>query len=385
MLRWLLSSFLLFNFSFLLTAQTDSSHLRVSLLTCEPGEDLYSTFGHSALRVIDSVSKDDIVYSYGTFDFSEPGFYIKFIRGKLRYYLSTGDFDSFKDSYQQENRGIIEQVLQLSSSEKKNIRKLLQENLESQNKFYKYDFTFDNCTTRLRDIIEKTADSTVIYASVLKQKTRFRQLIYEYLDYNDKQWSKLGIDLLLGGKTDAVMTNRQTMFLPEYLMKTLSNTRIGLTPVVLSSQNLFTVLPRNFAKNFLTHPEFIFSVLFLVIVMLSFSKGNSIQRIIQNFDGIIFFLLGLMGILILIMWFGTDHIMCRDNLNLLWAWPTHVIAAFYAHNKKTAAKNYFKLTALVNVILLISWFFLPQHMNISFIPIVMLLLFRSVIIGYKRN
>ncbi len=384
MLRWLFS-FLLFNLSFLLFAQTDSSHLRISLLTCEPGEDLYSTFGHSALRVLDSVSKDDIVYNYGTFDFREPGFYLKFIRGKLRYYLSTEDFDSFRDFYQQENRGIIEQVLQLSSSEKKNIRRLLQENLESENRFYKYDFTFDNCTTRLRDLIEKTADSTIIYGSILKQKTRFRQLIYEYLDYNDKQWSKLGIDLLLGSKTDAVMTSRQVMFLPEYLMKTLDHTKTGTTPVVLSSQNLYATSPQNSKKNFLTHPEFLFSVLFLVIVMLSFSKNHSIQKIICNFDGIIFFITGFMGILILIMWFGTDHIMCSNNLNLLWAWPTHTIAALYIYNRKSIVKNYFKLAALVNAVLLISWFFLPQHMNISFIPIVMLLIFRSAVIGYKRK
>ena len=134
------------------------------------------------------------------------------------YYLSTEDFNSFVNFYKEENRGITEQVLQLTSLEKKKIRKLLQENLESENRFYKYDFLFDNCTTRLRDLVEKTADTAIYYSSVLKQKTRFRQLIYEYLNYNDKQWSKLGIDLFLGSRTDAIMTNRQVMFLPDYLM-----------------------------------------------------------------------------------------------------------------------------------------------------------------------
>src|SRR5688572_5190767 len=122
MLRHLLvSAFLIFIFSFL-QAQTDTSHLRISLLTCTPGEDLYSTFGHSALRVTDSAGNDDIVYNYGTFDFREPGFYIKFIRGKLMYYLSTEDFDSFRDFYRSENRGITEQVLHLTSSEKNKIK-----------------------------------------------------------------------------------------------------------------------------------------------------------------------------------------------------------------------------------------------------------------------
>ncbi|MEO6453735.1 MAG: DUF4105 domain-containing protein [Ginsengibacter sp.] len=383
--RLLLISFLILPFSFLLSAQTDTSHLRISLLTCQPGDDLYSTFGHSALRVTDSSSNNDIVYNYGTFDFNEPGFYLKFIRGKLMYYLSTQDFDSFKNFYQEENRGITEQVLQLTLSEKKKIIRLVQQNLESENRFYKYDFTFDNCTTRLRDLIEKTADTTTFYGNVLKEKTRFRQLIYEYLNYNDKQWSKLGIDLFLGSKTDAVMSNRQVMFLPDYLLRTLNVTKIGSTPVVLSSQNLYVTSPKNNDQNFITHPEFIFSVFFILIVMLSFSKNLSIQKFIYNFDGFIFFITGLLGIVMLIMWFGTDHVMCRNNYNLLWAWPTHAVVAFFINRRKSTERIYFKLAVLINSVVLIVWFFLPQHMNISLIPVVMLLIFRSAMIGYNRR
>ena len=124
-LRLLFFSFFILHFAFRISAQTDSSHLRISLLTCTPGEDLYSTFGHSALRVTDSLNNDDIVYNYGTFDFDEPGFYMKFIRGKLMYYLSTEDFNSFKEFYQSEQRGITEQILNLSSSEKKKYKTVI--------------------------------------------------------------------------------------------------------------------------------------------------------------------------------------------------------------------------------------------------------------------
>lgn len=382
--RLLVFSLFICYFPFSLSAQ-DATHIRISLLTCEPGDDLYSTFGHSALRVTDSVLNDDIVFNYGTFDFDEPGFYTKFIRGKLMYYLSTEEFDSFKNFYRSENRGITEQVLQLTSSEKQSIRSLLQQNLESANRFYKYDFLFDNCTTRLRDLMEKTADSTVIYGNVLKHRTRFRKLIYEYLDYNDKQWSKLGIDLLLGSKTDAIMTSRQVMFLPGYLMKTLDRSKIGSTAIVLSSKNLYATSAKKNNKNFLTHPEFAFSIFFLIIVLLSFLKSNSIQKFLYSLDGFIFFVIGLTGILILFMWFGTDHKMCSNNFNLLWAWPTHAVAAFFINSRNARLKNYFKLTALVNSLLLLSWFFLPQHMNTSFIPVVMLLIFRSAIIAYKQQ
>ncbi len=381
--RILFISFLFFNPAFSISAQTDTSNLRISLLTCTPGEDLYSTFGHSALRVTDSVSNDDIVYNYGTFDFSEPGFYTKFIRGKLMYYLSTEDFDSFRDFYRGENRGITEQVLHLTQDEKNNIKQLLQQNLQIENRFYKYDFLFDNCTTRLRDLVEKSAGSKVFYGKVVTEKKRFRQLIYEYLNYNDKQWSKLGIDLLLGSKTDAIMKKREVMFLPDYLMKTFDKTKIGNRPLISSSGNLFAITPQNNHKSIVTNPLFIFSFILLCIVFMRFSKNNSIQKFVHGFDGFIFFITGLMGILMLIMWFGTDHLMCSNNYNLIWAWPTHTIAAFYVNSPKNHVKKYFKIVAIINTLLLFVWFFLPQHMNISLIPFILLLIFRSAIIGFK--
>ena len=330
---------LLFLLPLKIFAQNDSCHLRISLLTCTPGEELYSTFGHSAIRITDSVSHSDIVYNYGTFNFDEPGFYTKFIRGKLSFYLSTDDFESFKYSYQQENRGITEQVLNLTCTEKYNMLMLLQANLMAQNRFYKYDFTFDNCTTRLRDLLEKTADSPVHFGEVLQTKSTFRDLIYEYLDYNDKQWSKLGIDILLGSRLDVKMKPREVMFLPDYLMKSFDSTSIGSRKLVYEKHILFDSLLSPKEINIIAHPLFIFTCIFLLIVLLSFSKNTFIKRLLIAFDGFMFFITGLLGILILFMWFGTDHLMCKDNFNLLWAWPTNVVAAFYIHSKKNPQQN----------------------------------------------
>lgn len=366
-------------------AQSDSCHLRISLLTATPGEELYSTFGHSALRVTDTVSNTDIVYNYGTFNFDEPGFYTKFIRGKLMYYLSTEDFESFRYAYQQENRGITEQVLNLSCSEKQNVIMLLQANMMAHNRFYKYDFLFDNCTTRLRDLVESATDSTVHFREVLKTKTTFRDLIYEYLDYNDKQWSKLGIDILLGSKTDAVMKPREVMFLPDYLMKTFDNSTVASRPLVSDSQSLYKIDHSRNKKDNLTHPLFLFTCLFVLIAFLSFSKNIFIQRVLSSFDGFLFFVTGLLGLLLLFMWFGTDHVMCKNNYNLLWAWPTNIVAAFYIHSKKVWAKKYFILYALFNLLLLGFWFFMPQHLNPSLIPIIGILIFRSFIYISKKK
>ena len=366
-------------------SQTDSCHVRISLLTCTPGEELYSTFGHSALRVTDTVNNTDIVYNYGTFNFDEPGFYTKFIRGKLMYYLSTEDFLSFQYSYQMERRGITEQVLNLTCSEKNNILNMLQGNMMSENRFYKYDFLFDNCTTRLRDLVEKAANGQVDFGEVLKTKATFRDLIYEYLNYNDKQWSKLGIDILLGSKTDAVMKPREVMFLPDYLMKTFDSSTIDSQPLVAEKNSLLRVDYSRIGKDNLTHPFFIFLCLFVLIAFLSFSKNRGIQRFLSGFDAFLFFISGLLGLLLLFMWFGTDHVMCKNNYNLLWAWPTNVVVAFFIHSKKRWPKIYFTIYAVFNLVLLGLWFFLPQHMNPALIPIILILILRSFIYISKKE
>lgn len=234
----------------------DSCTLRVSLLTCSPGEELYSTFGHSALRLTDPVSGDDLVFNYGTFNFDEPGFYTKFIRGKLLYYVSAENFYSFAESYRQQNRSIVEQVLNLSCQEKQALSSFLQNNLRPENRSYKYDFLFDNCTTRLRDINEKISADSVYYPKIVQQGTKFRELIHIYLDSNSQHWSKLGIDLLLGSRTDAIMSNRQAMFLPDYLLMALDNAKKATTKLVSSKNLLFDVKTPTVKGNFYTHPLF---------------------------------------------------------------------------------------------------------------------------------
>ncbi|MEP6597599.1 MAG: DUF4105 domain-containing protein [Ginsengibacter sp.] len=378
--KFFLSSFffLLSYFSF---SQTDSCHLRISLLTGSPGEELYSTFGHSALRVTDSVSNEDLVYNYGTFNFEEPGFYTKFVRGKLMYYLSTDDFSSFKQSFQQENRGMTEQVLNLSCNEKQKITQLLLQNLMGENKFYKYDFLFDNCTTKLRDLLENSADIPVHFMPVLNKPASFRQFIFEYMDYNNSQWTKLGMDILLGNKTDAVMNNREAMFLPDYLLKGLDSAGIGNKPLVESKNIIINLPAKKVKKNFFTTPAFIFSLLLIIIFLMSRSQNESIKQFLRGFDGFLFFITGFAGILMIIMWFGTDHVVCQNNYNLLWAWPTHAIAAFFVNSKKNWASKYFFITAILYTLILCVLYFVPQHINKALIPIILLLIFRCIANG----
>jgi hypothetical protein len=336
---------------------------------------LYSTFGHTAIRVTDSNSVNDIVFNYGTFNFEDPGFYTKFIRGKLLYYLSAEKFEDFKYAYQAANRGITEQVLNLDAAEKIRITEALYLNIKPENSSYQYDFFFDNCTTRPRDLLVRSKNNPGVFKPVMPEGTRFREAIHQYLDHNGKAWSKLGIDLLLGLPTDAVMTVSQSQFLPDNLMKSLDSSNEQRQWVV-SSQELYPFAPPSEAHSIFT-PAVVFSFLFILIFVLSLSANKKVISIVQGFDGLLFFIVGAIGILLIFMWTATDHDMCLYNYNLLWAIPTHLVMSFFTNSKKTWVKRYFALTTVLGVLLLIAWFFLPQELNNAFLPILLLLIYRS--------
>lgn len=351
-----------------------NSRLQISLLTCTPGDELYSIFGHSALRVIDSVSHKDYVFNYGTFNFDDEGFYLKFIRGKLLYYLSIANFEEFQYEYRATNRGITEQVLNLSDNEKNIIRQLLVQNIKEENRYYKYDFFLDNCTTRLRDIILQTKKPAPMLPAVMPANTTFREAIHLYLDKGEKNWSKLGIDILLGSPTDAIMTPAQQQFLPDNLMEALNQSTN--VKVVSSKSNLF-LSPQSVTDFSWFTPFVFFSLILFLFVALSISKSQSMATLLRGLDGVLFFLVGLLGIILVFMMTATDHSMTKNNYNIFWAWPTHLITSFFIGSQRKPAKWYFFLSAVFTLPLLAVWFFLPQHMSFALLPLVVLLGYRS--------
>ncbi len=367
-----------------LAQEADVSRLRISLLTCSPGEELYSTFGHSALRVIDSNAVSDMVYNYGTFDFNDPKFYQKFIRGKLMYYLNVEQYQEFIFEYAVTNRSITEQVIDLTAEERQRIRTALNENLKEENKFYLYDFFLDNCTTRLRDLIEQNKTPAPVFLPVMDTSTTFRNAIHLYLDSNRQVWSKLGIDLLLGAPCDAVMTVRQQAFLPDNLMKmfdAVPNTRI------VQQKKMVVELQEGKESDFELSPTLIFSLVLLFYILLAFfaSRLTVFKNILAGFDYLLFAATGLLGCLFIFMMVGTDHIMTKQNYNILWAVPFNIIAAFYVQSSRRRAVLYFLCNAILQGLLLLSWSFLPQELNFSLIPVTILLLFRSIAIWRSGN
>jgi hypothetical protein len=332
--------------------------------------------------VQDAAAGTDLVFNYGTFEFG-PDFYTQFIRGKLLYFLSVEQFNDFIYFYTLESRSIHEQAIQLGCAEKQKLYSSLQVNAQEPNRYYRYDFLFDNCTTRAGDIVANNAGASVVFKNILPEKIpTFRDLIHSYLHAGNQYWNKLGIDILLGVKLDRKVSNREAMFLPDYLMKGFDSAFVNNQPLVSPPKTILS-MPSPLAGKALFTPFVVFSLLLVAVVAISINKKQWAKKAIGIFDSVFFFVLGLSGLLILFMWFGTDHKVCQDNYNLLWALPTNVVMAFFIHSKKVWATKYFTIVFWLTLLLAVTWFFLPQQMNNALIPILLLIIYRSWMLSKK--
>lgn len=364
------------------TSRDTDCAIGVSLLTCTPGAELYSTFGHSALRVVDHTAGTDSIYNYGTFDFEDPSFYSKFVRGKLLYFVSVEPYAWFVEQYQYEQRGILEQKLRLSCEETKRLLAFLHENLRPENRYYKYDFVYDNCTTRLRDIVFSNLGPGTRVADIRPAPpVTFRDLIHSYLDRAHQNWSKLGIDILLGSPLDKRLLNNETMFLPDYLLKGFDSTQVKGGPLVSEKAEVLSATAPPPDKPVFT-PIIVFGIVLLLIAIASLSAKA--RRMLFYFDAFLFLTTGLLGLLLLFMWFGTDHQTCRNNFNLAWAFPVNLALPFFLSKKRPWLKRYCVFYMAMLALLLLSWVWLPQEMNNALLPIVSLLLIRTFIL-YKKQ
>ena len=223
-----LTLLLCLNLFFILKAQTldtkfeepDSTiaqdSIQISLLTCTPGPQVYALYGHMAIRYQNLLSGDDFVFNYGTFDMSAPFFIPKFVLGLMDYQLGGVPYEYFHRHYSGDGADIIAQVLNLTPEEEVKLMNLLLENYKPENREYRYNFLYDNCATRPRDILEKCVDGEIVYSQDTIQAT-YRMLLHEF---NDRwPWSKLGVDLVLGAEADRLINARQKDFLPSYLME----------------------------------------------------------------------------------------------------------------------------------------------------------------------
>lgn len=357
------------------------SHIHISILTCAPGQELYSLYGHNAIRVADRETGADLVYNYGTFDFNTPNFAIKFMRGRLPYLLSVSTYSDFLREYVYFQRAVVEQELMLSLAEKEKILAYLDRNMLPENRAYKYDFFHDNCATRLRDIINVAVPKLAWQATDQEAKS-FRQIIKEY--QKEWPWTDFGIDLIIGASADRVADVQAQAFIPDYLSKALTIVHRPEGNNQLLQYNRLQILdyPAAAGQNqTLPGPFWVFVFLLIVEVFLFVGlPGQKMKRYIQWYDKVWYILLIAAAILMSIMWLATDHIATKQNWNLLWAnplifiWPWVKNAGERGRNIFLVSYAGFCMGALVNA--LPGCFFLPQYFHIAVAPICAILLLK---------
>jgi len=364
-----------------LSAQQLSEKAEIVVLTLGPDQSQVETaFGHSAFRVIDKSQKIDRVYNYGVFDFNQPNFYLNFARGYLNYKLDTTNYARFRYVYMYYNRFIHEQVLNLSQSQKQQVFDYLEWNMLEENQYYYYDYFYDNCATRIRDVLETTlGDQLTFDGSYVTTDYTIRELTDLYL--SNLPWSDLGIDLGLGLPMDKTATPYMYMFLPDYIESAFNHAYLkndsSTIPLVKNSVATFESIPVDVSKSSFT-PKTVFYILLFGIVLLSiydYKRG----QLSKWFDVSLFGMVGMLGLFLFLLWTITDHHAAARNMNLLWALPTHLVMLVFLLKKQPPSwlKHYFLAVMAVNVITLLSWNWMPQLLLSALIPLVIALTLRS--------
>lgn len=358
-----------------------SESAEVSIITCGPTPDeLYAAFGHSAIRVYDPVNQIDLAYNYGVFDFDQPHFYLNFARGYLYYKLGVYFYPHFRDYYIGHNRFVHEQILNLSAEQKQKVFDYLEWNAKPENQTYRYDYFYNNCATKIRDVLAETLGSELKFdGSFIKTDYTIRDLTDLYL--GPQPWGDLGIDICLGLPMDKKASPYEYMFLPDYIERSFDNATINSEPIVKNKVTVYEAVPEGIPFSFF-HPWIVFGIFFLATAALTYYDWK--RKIISKwFDVIVFFVVGLTGLLLLLLWTATDHQAAARNFNLLWAFPLHAVTAIVLFKKESPAwlKKYFQGTWILLAATLLFWFVLPQHLNLFLIPIAGSLLLRAFLIS----
>ena len=358
-----------------------SSKATVSVVTCGPGSELYSTFGHSAFRIYDASLGVDKIYNYGTFDFNAPNFYLNFAKGQLTYQLSTSSFSRFLRAYQYENRWVKTQELNLTSTQVQATFNFLENNATPENKDYQYDFFYDNCSTKIEDVLKTILKDKIVFSNthITSNKTH-RDLIADYTVH--QKWSKFGIDLALGSVIDDKATKDDYKFLPDYIFEAFNNATIktesGIQPIVKNEQTVLTVnknlLKRN--NSIVSTPFFVLLLISLLIIYITF-KNKSSKRT-KWLDFLIFFSTGIIGVVVLLLWFATSHTATYKNLNFLWAFAPNLAIAFFTLKRKLPnwVKHYNYLLIILLTLTFIVWIAKIQVFNLAILPLILALTYR---------
>jgi hypothetical protein len=360
---------------------------QISLITCGAGTEIYSYFGHSAIRVKDPENHLDIVFNYGAFSFDTPHFVWRFCLGQTDYALVIQGINDFMNEYYVERRDVFEQALNFTQDEKQKLFDALIINAEPQNRIYRYNHFLDNCATRIRDQFEKVLDGKLIYNTSIDKPMTYRQMLDECLP--DNSWSGFGIKLALGVPCDRNVDFRGKMFLPFYLQKDMDNAKVKkddqTIPFCQPLQTLYKAPPER--KEFdPASPVMVVICFFMITLILTIREYQLKKRFIW-LDSLVYLIFGTAGMILGFLCFISQLEATGWNLNLLWAWPTHFIFAFLVWIPALREKFswYPRITTYTLIIFLLIMYFLPQTFHWLVIPLSLTLLLRTADLDKLRK
>lgn len=379
---------LLVGFTPIIGQQKLTKHASVSVITCGPGSELFTSFGHSAFRINDPSLGIDRIYNYGTFDFNAPNFYLNFLKGKLIYQLGTADTGRFLRIYNYEKRWIKEQVLDIDAEKTQAFYQFLENNAKPENKDYRYDFFYDNCSTKLEEVMTQILGEQVTYTNAhLSSNKTHRDLIADYTKTH--AWGKFGIDLALGSVIDKRATFDEYRFLPDYMMQAFEHASISVAgkkvPLVKKTSTLLHPFPKS-PKGFEFTPLLLCLIIFLIVSIITLIDFKRKKRT-KSLDFILFFITGIVGVIVLLLWFATDHTATYKNFNFLWAFAPNLAIAFLflQNNLKGWLKHYLLITLLLLDIMLVVWILEFQQFNTALIPLILALYVRYIYLFFTHK
>ena len=363
-----------------------SDQAKVSIITCGPGKQIYSVFGHSAIRISDDASRTDIVYNYGVFNFNTPNFIIEFLKGNLMYKLKKSPFDSFKKNYIHYNRSVYEQVLNLTPGQVNELSDLLEDNAKPENKFYVYDFYSANCSSKIVDKLTTLLGDHLIYSPHTVKKTTFRQSLHQICA--NHPWLLLGFDFLEGRKADQTPSSlKEIMNLPDILFDELKNCYVRLdaksmVPLVTQYTTIYQSTASD-STDKLT-PKMVFWILFVIALYITFTRASTYARF---FDGFVFTSLGIIGLLTFVLWSFSNHDGFSFHVSAIWINPLHFVVACYIlfNPKHSLIKKYFFNYNIIFLGMLFYRFLYPEEFNPHIFPLMLTIFIRSLDNSGKAN
>lgn len=310
-------------------SMTNPDRIQISLLTCSPGKEVWAQYGHTAIRYYDKESGEDLAINYGIFSLDQTYFIPRFVLGMTDYRMGVQPMDMFLAQYSYEGRGVVEQVLNLSAEDKEVIYEALQENMKPENVVYRYNYFFDNCTTRARDMLVNHLHGKVVYPPAEEDAT-FRSMIHNW--NNKYEWSQFGEDLLLGVNADRKTTKSEQQFLPENLRSDFDKARYNGKPLVKETNVLLDAETEVAEPVFPLSPlsiALIFAVISLVMMLFSYRR----QQVYWAWDLALMLTSGLMGIIFFVMIFS-QHPCVSLNFILLFFNPLPLFFLYSTIKKK---------------------------------------------------